>query len=983
MRLIILLITIGFATIQPMYAIGFKSIPQQQDSIKPPFLSVDTKWVDSVMATMSPDDRIAQLMMVATYSNKPVSHSKTIATLIKDYKIGGLIFMQGGPIRQAQLTNYYQSVSEIPLFIAMDAEWGLSMRLDSTIYFPRQVILGAIQNNQLIYETGVEIAKHCRRLGVHVNFAPVIDVNNNKNNPVIGYRSFGEDPENVAQKGYFFMKGMQDNKVLACGKHFPGHGDTDVDSHVSLPVINHSKERLDSIELYPFKQLIGKGLGSIMIAHLYVPSLDNTKNTATTLSSKVVNDLLINDLGFTGLIFTDALNMGGVANYYQPGEVDVKALLAGNDVLLFPQNVPVAIKKIREAINNGEISQEEVDRRCRKILMFKKWVELDKNSKIDIKNLHADLNPASSKILINKLYENALTLVKNDNKLIPLKRLDTLKIASVVIGDKKFNSYQKTLSLYTNVEHFSISKTITPEESTVLLKKLSAYNLVIVGFHGTNRSVGKNFGITSQSIDFVSKLANMNNVIISVFANPYSLEKLKNTNKIKGIIVAYQDLRITNELAAKLIFGGVTAKGKLPVSGGILFPAGTGITAENSVRINYLEPDELGINIKSLNKIDSLINNAISKKVIPGCQLLIAKNGNVFYNKAYGFQTYDSLRAVETSDLYDLASLTKILATTPSLMKLEDEKKFSADSAINIYLPYLDTTNKKGIKCNKILAHEAKLASWIPFYKKTIANDSIRNFFYSSSKIADYSIEVGDKMFMHNAYRDSVFIRIGNSALRKKPGYKYSDLGFYLFYQLVEKITNVPFGKFTDSVFYSRLGANNLVFNPLEKYPKEIIAPTENDTFFRRQLIQGYVHDYGAAMLGGVCGHAGLFGNANDIAKLLQMFLNKGEYGGEKYLEPEIVEKYTSCFNCPKNRRGLGFDKPQVTASESGPASKSCPRSSYGHSGFTGTFAWVDPENKLIYVFLSNRIYPDIENKQLISTGLRTDIMEIIYESFK
>lgn len=982
-RLFFVLVFLVVLTIQTAFVGNFDVVPGKQDSIKPPFLSVDIKWVDSVMATMTPDERVAQLMMVATYSNKPASHSQSIAKLIKDYKIGGLIFMQGGPIRQAQLTNYYQSVSKVPVFIAQDAEWGLSMRLDSTVNFPRQVVLGAIQDNQLIYDAGAEIARHCRRLGVHVNFAPVIDVNNNRNNPVIGYRSFGENRENVAQKGYYFIKGMQDQKVLACGKHFPGHGDTDVDSHVSLPVINHSRQRLDSIELYPFRELITKGLGSMMIAHLYVPALDNTKNTATTLSSKVVNDLLIKELKFEGLIFTDALNMGGVANYFQPGEVDVKALLAGNDVLLFPQNVPVAIAKIREAINNGEISQEEVDRRCRKILMFKKWVELDKNSKVDLKNLFNDLNPPSAKILIKKLYENALTLVKNDNNLLPLKRLDTLKIASIVIGDKKPNSFQRTLSLYTAIDHFSISKTIGADESAAMIRKLSAYNLVIVGFHSTNRSVSKNFGISTQSIDFVGKLAEKNNVILSVFANPYSLEKLKNSLKIEAIIVAYQDLVITNELAAKLIFGAITAKGKLPVSGGSQFPAGRGLTTDKPVRLNYSDPEDMGIKTDFLQKIDSIIQDGIVQNAMPGCQLLIAKNGTVFYNKAYGYHTYDKKILVTTEDLYDLASLTKILATTPALMKLESEGKFSSDSSISSYLTYLDSTNKKGMRCDKILAHEAKLRAWIPFYLKTIREDSIRNLVYSKEKSETHSIQLGKNIYILNSYRDTVFREIAGSSLRTKPGYRYSDLGFYLFYDLIEKVTKTSFERYTDSVFYSRLGARTLMFNPLDKHSENEIAPTENDTIFRNQIITGYVHDYGAAMLGGVCGHAGLFSNANDIAKLMQMLLNKGEYGGEKYLEPAIVEKYTSYKNSLKSRRGLGFDKPQVKTTDPGPASKSCPRTSFGHSGFTGTFAWADPENQLIYIFLSNRINPNIENKKLIELDIRTQIMEMIYQTIK
>ncbi len=471
----------------------FLSFIPQTTNQDPPFYVNDTHWADSVFKTLSPDERIAQLFMVAAYSNKDKTHYKEIKLLVEDYKIGGLIFFQGGPIRQANLANAYQSFSKVPLLMSMDAEWGLAMRLDSTTKFPRQMTLGAIQNDSLIYQMGAEIARQCKRLGMQINFAPVIDINNNPLNPVIGNRSFSENKYNVTRKALMYMKGMQHNHVLACGKHFPGHGDTDSDSHKTLPTVKASKERLDTLELYPFRELISQGLGSMMVAHLSIPSLDTTKNQASTLTKKIVTGLLKDTLGFKGLIFTDALNMKGVSKFYKPGEVDVKALIAGNDVLLFAEDVPTAIKQIKIAIDNGEISQEEIDKRCMKILLVKQWSGLNNYSKIKIKNLYNDLNTVNSVLINRKLTEASLTLLQNKDNLIPIQNLDTLRIASLSLGYKELNSFQKTLSNFAPVTHFGIDKEAKKAVFDSVLIALKDFNLVIVHINNTNNKPDKDF----------------------------------------------------------------------------------------------------------------------------------------------------------------------------------------------------------------------------------------------------------------------------------------------------------------------------------------------------------------------------------------------------------------------------------------------------------------------------------------------------------
>jgi len=430
-------------------------------------------WVDSVFDSMSEEERLGQLFMVAAYSNRDEKHSEELEKLIREYNIGGLIFFQGGPVRQAILTNRYQAKAKVPLLIAIDGEWGLKMRLDSTMAFPKQMTLGAVQDDAYIYAMGKEVARQCKRLGIHVNFAPVIDVNSNPANPVIGVRSFGEDKFKVAEKGIAYMKGMQDNGVIACAKHFPGHGDTETDSHLTLPVITHTKERLNDVELYPFRELIKDSVFSIMVAHMHVPAYDSTTNMATTLSKSVVTDLLKNELQFKGLIFTDALNMKGVSSFFKPGEVDVLALLAGNDVLLYAEDVPTAIRKIHKAIKENKITWAEVDERVKKILTAKFWAGLDSLKPIELHNLYEDLNSSEAKALRQDIYEKALTIVRNDDNLIPIRILDTTTFASITIGvPSQGSNFQHTLDLYAPFTHFTLHKNAGEAETSELEEKL-------------------------------------------------------------------------------------------------------------------------------------------------------------------------------------------------------------------------------------------------------------------------------------------------------------------------------------------------------------------------------------------------------------------------------------------------------------------------------------------------------------------------------
>jgi beta-glucosidase-like glycosyl hydrolase/CubicO group peptidase (beta-lactamase class C family) len=943
----------------------------------------ESKWVDSVFNAMSPDERLGQLFMVAAYSNQNEKHQKDIEALIQEYNIGGLIFFQGGPVRQANLTNRYQQVAKVPLFIGMDAEWGLGMRLDSTISYPRQMTLGAITDDDQIYRMGAEIARQSKRLGVHINFAPVVDINSNPENPVIGTRSFGEEKENVAAKGIAYMRGLQYNGVMANAKHFPGHGDTGSDSHITLPVVAHSKQRMSETELFPFKKLFADSLMSVMVAHMHIPAYDATKNQASTLSKAIVTDLLKKDLGFKGLVFTDALNMKGVNQYYKPGEVDVQALLAGNDVLLYSEDVPEAIKGIKKAIKTKKISQSEVDSKVKRILAGKYWAGLHSLARIDPTNLHQDLNNPQAELVKRNLYEQAITLVTNENKLVPFQVLDTNTFASVSIGLPTGNEFQATLDNYASFQHYAVTaENATEQYYNTLAEKLSHFKVVVVSLHKLNNASAKSYGISLQTRTFIERLRTKTQVVVSVFGNPYSL---KYFDKIKHLVCAYEDNEITQSLVPQMLFGAVEMKGKLPVSAAP-FKQGTGIQTTSLKRLSYSVPESVGMSAAYLNEgIDSLINWAIKDKNMPGCQILVAKQGKVIFSKSYGHLTYDSVEQVKPHTIYDIASVTKVAATLQAVMFLHERQLLDVNQKASYYLPELKGSNKENMLIRDILMHQAGLIAYLAHWEKTrTSGKGLNSSYYSQIQNGLHSLEIAPGLYGIESMKDSLWKWTIDSRLLYKPRnqtqhrFEYSDLGFYIMQKVAERLLNQPIEDFLMQNFYSPLGLYRLTFNPLCNFDESCIAPTEQDRVFRGRQIRGSVHDQGAAMMGGVAGHAGLFSNANNLAILMQMNLQKGYYGGRRYLLEPTLPTFTKSYNTG-NRRGLGWDRPRPEGG--GLVSDFASRNSYGHTGFTGTFAWVDPDEELVYIFLSNRIYPSAHNEKLMKNNIRRRVQDIVYKS--
>lgn len=939
-------------------------------------------WIDSTLGKMTIEEKIGQLFMIRAFSKEDNEHIKSVRDQISKYKVGGVCFFQGDPLKQTYLAEDYQSRANIPLLIAIDGEWGLGMRFpDKAISFPRQITIGAINDNQLIYRMGYEIGRQCRLTGLNVNFAPDVDVNNNSANPVINMRSFGEDPFNVATKAYAYMKGLADAGVMSCAKHFPGHGDTDVDSHKDLPVIAHDRRRLDSIELYPFKMLIQHKVPSIMIAHLMVPALDDSPDVPTSLSQPVVTGLLREEYGYDGLIYTDAMEMQAVTKHYGPGEADLQVFLAGNDIVLLPSDISAGYNSIMNAYKSGRISDDRLNKSLVRILGAKYDLGLYKQSNLaHTDNIYQELNSDEAINIKTEIYEKALTLVSNQDQLLPLRSLSGINFASISLGAKRMTGFQERILSYVDSDNYWLSKEATPAEYSQKLELLSKKDIVIVGLHDMSWYVKNAYGINNAQIDFIHDLAKKTKVILTIFGTPYALASFEN---IKTTLVAYEDNDISQDVAAQALFGVTDITGKLPVSASAKYFQGVGLIIPGIKRIGYSRPERVGIESDSLERIAGIIEKMIEEKAAPGCQIVIAKDNRIVYEKAFGYHLYDGKQAAANTDIYDLASVTKIMATTISLMQLDDKGLFELDDTVGQYIPEADTTNKSGLVYADMLAHVAGLAGWIPFYRHTLTEDRRpvpSPQYYKSTSSDSFPIKVTDKLYLRFDYPDTIWRDIFASDLRDSRDYRYSDLAFYIANRTIKNITGTQVDVYADEFFYKPLGLRTTGFNPLRRFDKKRIPPTEKDDYFRMTTIQGTVHDMGAAMLSGVSGHAGLFSNAHDVAVLMQMLINKGYYGGYQYIKPATVERYTH-RHWASSRRGLGFDMKELNPDKSLNMSEKASRNTFGHLGFTGTCVFGDPDHNIVFVMLANRTYPTMENNKFGKNDYRPRVQEVIYNA--
>ncbi|WP_126972517.1 glycoside hydrolase family 3 N-terminal domain-containing protein [Gynurincola endophyticus] len=942
-----------------------------------------TRWVDSVFKTLTNDQKIGQLMVVRLSSLGPnrtaIFQDSLVRRAIDKYNIGGICLFQGDPVRQANLLNEMQALAKTPIIVAVDAEWGLGMRMDSVKSLPRQMMLGAVQDPSLIYEYGRVVAEQLKRMGVHINYAPVIDVNNNPMNPVINDRSFGEDKYKVAAYGIQYMKGMQDNGIIATAKHFPGHGDVSVDSHYDLPVINKSMPELEALELYPFRELSKAGVGSMMIAHLAVPSIDKDVKRPTSTSAKAVNDLLRKEIGFQGIIVTDGLEMKGLTKNFPEAEGSVEALVAGNDMLCLPEDIDLTIEKVKKAIRKKRLKWATLDQAVKRVLYAKYQVGLNNYQPINTENLTADLN-ASIDDMRRLIAENAITLLRNnDPAIFPL--LPNKRVAYVGIGLKAENVFAQKMRENYNAHTYFVDYKMEQSKVKPMLEYLKdQYDVVVIGLHQYSRVPANNYGISHSALSLMLGLQLQHKTITLAFGNPYALSNFCGAT---AVIACYDDDPLTQQAAADLLLGRFNPAGRLPITACDSFKAGDGIVTTRA--LPTVIPSEVGINTFQMNhSIDSIMHDAIQKEAIPGGVVLVAKNGKIIFEKGYGKTSYISNDPVYPETIYDLASITKVMATTVAVMKLYDEGKLDLQKTLGDYLAWTKGSDKANLKLWDVLLHEARLKSFIPFYQETIdPKTKLATVPYFSQKPQDGSIQVADQLYLRKDFIDTMYTRILQSPLEKDKKYIYSDNDFIFLGLIVEAITGMSLNDYTVKTFYEPLGMKSTGFNPLKRFPKSYIAPTEAEKMFRGQLIQGYVHDPGAAMFGGIAGHAGLFSNAGDLAVLAQVLLNGGELNGTRFFRKSTVDYFTD-YHSQISRRGLGFDKPEkdnATRAEAYPTA-SASLSTFGHTGFTGTCIWIDPEKDLIFIFLSNRVN-SADTGKFLRMSVRPKVHEAIYKAIE
>ncbi len=935
---------------------------------RPKFLELSDTWADSVMKRMSREQKIAQFFMVAAYSDSR-NNEKEILSWVEKHGIGGVIFFQGDTASQKAMTLRLQAKSTVPLLVGMDAEWGPAMRLSDSRKFPFQLTMAAAFDEKLTKELAYWIGRECADLGVHLNFAPVADINTNPKNPIIGFRSFGENPRTVAAQTVAFVEGMEHAGVMACVKHFPGHGDTDKDSHHDLPLVRLTLKQFEAINFLPFVRSIQAGVSSVMVAHLETPALDSLTK-ASSLSSIVIKDILQGNLQFEGLVISDALNMKAVSDRFGKKEVVVRAFLAGNDILLFPESIGDAIAAIAQEVEKGTISEKELNARCKKVLKAKYWaLQKQKKSKRISADEHVQID-----ILIRKTIAQAVTVLKNETSVLPLRDLSA-PTAIVVLGENS-DLVESRLLDYIDAPIFRVENKASLEQ---LKSKLAPFSRVLTVFVAKHNWHSKSFGLPDFWKDYVLKMSPNQEQIALFLGNPYALVGENVVNKFDGFVLAYENSEYAQDIAPQILLGAMPARGKLPFTLNNLARE-SGSVYEANGRLQFVMPEEIGVYPEDLKRIDEIALKGIRENAYPGCQIVAAKDGKVFYRKNFGHLDYSKKQVVNDETLYDLASITKIAASTLSLMKLADEGVLDVSKRLVDYLPERVTgTNHQNLVLKNILTHQAGFTPWIPFWKKTMAGNDFRADVYSMESMEGFSRKVANGLYIKDDYRDSMFATMFAHSVNPGQGYKYSDLGYYFMQEIIENYSARTLDQYVMRTYYAPMGLA-MRYNPLDVFTKDNIAPTEDDKLFRKQLIHGFVHDQGAAMVGGVAGHAGVFSNATDLAALMQMLLNGGHYGGVQYLSKAVIDEFTKCQFCGSNRRALGFDKP--VKGGGGPTCDLASAQSYGHSGFTGTITWADPVTGINYVFLSNRVHPDAENKKLITMGTRTEIQKVIYQAF-
>jgi beta-N-acetylhexosaminidase len=915
-----------------------------------PFAPVSIDAADSILSTLNDDERIAQMFIIRGENESKITP-------------GGFILPSFD-----QEINY--ASGRLKPFVGID----LSMPETRRPFFLSQELMASTGNVEAMRLYLQTVSKSL--VAHHFNFVigPALDLYENVDNPYTNYQSFGENPADVSLFAQAYIQEMRNAGILTIAGSFPGLGSTERGFEMAPPMLFSKKRDYYSREFMPFKTVINDGLQAVLMGNAKVPGLDSTSGEMAS-GSQNLNAILRNELGFKGLIWADISQDG---SNKEINRSVMNQVLAGADLIIINDNLDKRIKEVNTAIKAGIIDQEFIDKKAKRIIQSKLWI-----AKSARKGSLQDSATASieAELATRKLVELSITLLRNLNEMIPLKKLNTLKLAVISVSEKNQSDLAWNIHRYAPADVYTSNFNDLEKTYSELAARINDYNLVIVMTESEGNLNRKRFGLSEHVQSVIERIAFVTPIILVWNGNPNALINLNNTDRYKAIIETYQHTEYTSDLVTQAIFGGRAIQGSLKRKVKDLFEKETGIATEK-IRLGYGIPEEVGVARKDLKKLDEIANKGIEEVAYPGCQVFFAKDGIVVVNNTYGYHHYEKDHRVKVDDLYDLASITKIAGSVAGLTKLNSLGLFELDSTLSYYFGQtVDTTEYATLTMREILAHQAGLAPFVPFYSKTLSKGSPKYDVYSLAQSEIYPNKVAREFYIRKGYEDVMFSQILNHPLSTEKKYKYSDIGYYFALRIIEMQSKMPMDMFLDSAIYRPLGLSTMTYKPLEKFDKSRITPTELDRDFRNQLIHGDVHDPGAAMLGGVGGHAGLFSNANDLGILMQMYLNSGNYGGEQLIDSTVLADYIRCQFCDnENRRGAGFDKPLRNAG-SGPTCGCTNKEAFGHQGFTGTVTWADPGENVVYVFLSNRVYPSANNKKLAELNIRTDMQQAFYDA--
>jgi beta-N-acetylhexosaminidase len=899
---------------------------------------------------MTLEDKVSQMVMVRAFGHYYSTDSELyerLERLVTVRKVGGIIMAQGDVYAEAVLLNRLQSLSRVPLLVASDFERGIAMRVRRGTHFPDAMALGATRNAEYAYRMGKAVAVEARAIGIHQNYAPVADINDNPLNPVINTRSFGDDPMLVRTMVGAFIRGTIDGGCIATAKHFPGHGDTGTDSHLDLPVLDLTRARLDTVELAAFRAAVDAGVQSVMIGHLAVPALDSLGLPAS-LSGPMVTALLRKEIGFRGLIVTDGLEMRALTRGFTPDSVAVLAVRAGADILLVPPDPDVAVNALVSAVRRGEIPEERVNESVRRILGVKHQMGLDRRRSVDIDLIASRISNRPNRHLAREIARDAVTLLRNRNGLLPLSPDGPLRIVALLAGDTEDDRTEvdrpgspltsEPVGTYFSqllrrrspaCEVLRLSPETDSRDVSDALSHIRRADVAILCLFVKVRTASGKIDLPDYLRTFASKAAETGTPLVALaFGNPYVAGSVPNA---ESVMCLYGDDEPVSEAAAEGLFGEIPVRGRLPVSIPGKYPFGSGLDLPQT-QLRRDDPAVAGFDPEDLQRVDGIIAAAVADSAFPGAQVAIVKDGLLVYDRSFGKLTYDpSSPLVGEGTLYDLASVTKVIATTSAVMKLIDSGRIGLDDPVAKYIPAFGLGEKAAITVRDLLLHRG---GFPPFRR----------------------------LWLECPDPAAVLDTIAATPLVAAPGDStvYSDLGFITLGKIVEKLSGMSLDAFVKKEFFVPLRMKNTTYVPADSL-RVRCAPTEIDTTWRKSVVQGTVHDENAAFIGGVSGNAGLFSTASDLAVYMQMLFNKGLYAGRRYLTERTIAEFIE-KRAPGQERWLGWD---MRAPHGSSAGAFFSPASFGHTGFTGTCIWADPSRNLAVIFLTNRVYPTRANLKI------------------